>query len=95
MSKNDDHLDEVSGRVLALAARVMTEQGINRTPHLRDSLAEEGLGLDSMGRLELLQVIEQELGVSIPEEYWGTRRFKDLGDVVRVAAKAARRKTAT
>ncbi len=70
--------------VLDVAARVMRDQGIHHAPDLDIPLDEDGLGLDSMGRLELLHAIERELSVSIPEEYWGTKRFENLRHIARV-----------
>ncbi|GMW03126.1 MAG: hypothetical protein AMXMBFR84_42620 [Candidatus Hydrogenedentota bacterium] len=76
-----------SGEVLAVAARVMKGQGITIEPNLDASLSEEGLGLTSMGRLELLAAVERELGVSIPEDYWGAKRISSLGHLVRLISR--------
>lgn len=41
-------------------------------------LGAEGLGLDSIGRLNLLSEIENTLCMEFPEEYWGGRMFLNL-----------------
>jgi len=72
-------------KVLAIAGRLMREQGIAGEPRSDVPLGEEGLGFDSMGRLDLLAAIERECSVSIPEKYWGTAPLRGLDDLVRVA----------
>jgi acyl carrier protein len=78
---------DLVNKVLDTAARVMRGEGIHHEPDLDASLGEDGLGLDSMGRLELFHAIEAELCVRIPEEYWGTKRFKNLRHLIRVTTK--------
>lgn len=79
--------DALRNRVLAIAQRVMREQDIDTAPRADVSLDESGLGLNSMGRLELLRAIEQELAITVPEAYWGSKKFRDLDDVVRVVSR--------
>lgn len=79
--------DILRDRILAIAARVMREQGIESEPRLDIALGEDGLGLDSMRRLELLRAVEQEFGVTLPEAYWGPTAFRDLDDVAKVVSK--------
>lgn len=78
---------DLRDRILAIAARVMREQGIESEPRLDIALGEDGLGLDSMRRLELLRAVEQEFGVTLPEAYWGPTAFRDLDDVAKVVSK--------
>lgn len=79
--------DILRDRILTIAARVMREQGIESEPRLDIALGEDGLGLDSMRRLELLRAVEQEFGVTLPEAYWGPTAFRDLDDVAKVVSK--------
>ena len=60
----------------------MIEQDIENEVDLDASLAEDGLGFDSMGRLELMHAIEKGLQVDIPEKYWGMRSFKNLKEII-------------
>jgi acyl carrier protein len=76
---------ELTAQVLDIARRLLREQGIQREPRLDISLAEDGLGFDSMRRLELLAAVEKECGVSIPEKYWSGSRVKNLNDLIRIA----------
>jgi acyl carrier protein len=73
--------------VVGIAKRLMAEQGLSGEPTLASVLGEEGLGFDSMGRLDLLAAIEKEAGVTIPEKYWSGRKLRTLGDVVKVSAR--------
>ena len=75
---------ELTAQLLDIARRLLREQGIQREPRLDISLAEDGLGFDSMRRLELLAAVEKECGVSIPEKYWSGPRVKDLNDLIRI-----------
>lgn len=71
--------------VRAIAERIMREQSLSSEVRLDVPLDEEGLGLDSMARLDLFAAIEKECAVSIPEKYWGGRKVKDLNDLMRIA----------
>ena len=72
-------------QVRSIAERIMREQSISGEVRLDVPLDEEGLGLDSMARLDLFAAVEKECAVSIPEKYWGGRKVKDLNDLMRVA----------
>lgn len=78
---------EMELRVLAIAERIMRERGIDRTPDLESPLTEDGLGLDSMARLDLLQEVEEVTGVNIPERYWDGHGLKNLRDAARIVSK--------
>lgn len=84
--KNIDS-EAIAGKIRDIAARLMKERGLAGEPDLNAPLAEDGLGFDSMSRLDLLSAVEKETGVSIPEQYWGTRPFKDLAGIVKLVAK--------
>ncbi len=71
--------------VLTVARQLMAERGLNGEPQLTSSLGEDGLGFDSMGRLDLLGAVEREGGVTIPEKYWSGRRLVTLADIVKVS----------
>jgi len=74
--------DNLSKRILEIVNRVLRERGISKKPNLEDSLAEDGIGLDSIGRLSLLAEIEKEMHIDFPEEYWGSRTFRNLEEIV-------------
>lgn len=74
-----------SDQVRSIAERIMREQSLPGEVRLDVPLDEEGLGFDSMARLDLFAAIEKECKVSIPEKYWGGRKVKDLNDLMRVA----------
>ncbi len=76
---------ELTQKVAAIAARLMGELGLPGKPSLDAPLGEDGLGFDSMGRLDLYAAVEKECGVVIPEKYWGPRQVKSLADLARVA----------
>ncbi len=78
---------ELETLMLSVAQRVMRQRGLDGKADLDVSLAEDGLGLDSMGRLELLQAVEEEFGVEIPEEYWGTRQLANLRALIKLVSK--------
>lgn len=80
--------DELTEKVVAIVRRLMAEQNLPGEPALDRPLGETGLGLDSMARLDLLAAVEKECGVTVPEAYWGTKRFKDLNHLVKVIAKS-------
>lgn len=84
----DENASRLRDSVSSVARRIMSEQGIADELRLDVSLGEDGLGLDSMGRLELLRAVEQELHVTIPEAYWGSKRFKNLDDLIRVISRS-------
>lgn len=74
-------------RALTVTRRVMLEQGLQGKPSLDDSLDEDGLGLSSMGRLELLTAMEEEFKTSIPEAYWGTKRIANLRELAAIVSR--------
>lgn len=84
MAKDNKELDPL---VLEVAGRVMRERGIHIVPDLDLPINEEGLGLDSMGRLELLQALEDASATGIPEKYWGGRKLQTLRDMSRLIAR--------
>lgn len=81
--------DELLGQVTAIAARLREQLGLPGAVRTDVPLDEEGLGLDSMGRLDLYTAVEQECGVTIPEKYWGPRRLRSLDELARVAVRKA------
>lgn len=76
---------DLRSKALAIAGRLMREQGIVGEPRSDVPLGEDGLGFDSMARLDLLAAIESECAVSIPEKYWGTAPLRGIDELVRVA----------
>ncbi len=84
MATADEALEQ---EILDIASRVMRDRGIEKAPTLDLPLTEDGLGLDSMARMELLQTIEEATGVNIPERYWDGHGLKNLRDTARVVSK--------
>ncbi len=79
--------EALAEQVLNIAQGVMQERGIVADPSLEAPLNEEGLGLDSMGRLELLRAVERGFQVDIPEKYWGVAVLQDLQSLVIIISK--------
>jgi acyl carrier protein len=88
MASRDVAAEDLAERILDIARRITRQRGIQREPRADMALGEEGLGLDSMGQLELFAAVESECGLTIPERYWGGRRVKNLRDLIRIAAAA-------
>ena len=86
-SKRSKADEDVTAQVVAVTERMMHRRGLRQPVHLDTPLAEEGLGFDSMARLELLHAIEEELGVKIPDTYWGTKPVKNLRHLIKLAGK--------
>ena len=72
-------------RVLRDRARFLAERGVDRSVSADEPLGAEGLGLDSVGRLDLLSRIEKECGVRVPERYWGSKPLRSLAHLADVA----------
>ena len=72
-------------RILAVARAFLAERGVDRTVSADEPLGADGLGLDSVGRLDLLSRIEKECGVRVPEPYWGSRPLRSLAHLADVA----------
>jgi acyl carrier protein len=73
-------------QIVAIAEAMLAEQGVQRPVSLNEPLGAEGLGLDSVARLDLLGKIEKQCGVKVPEKYWGTKpldSLRHLLDVIR------------
>jgi acyl carrier protein len=77
--------DELRRNVLDVTVRIMREHRIDAAPRLDVPLGEEGLGFDSIGRLDLMGAIETECGILIPEKYWDGRKLKNLDELMRVS----------
>ena len=64
--------------VLHTTQSFLTQQGIERELSLDILLAEPGLGLDSLQRMDLLAEIEKACSVTIPEPLWGDQPVTSL-----------------
>lgn len=82
-----DSTEDLRRQVLAVAGRLMREHRIQGEPKLDVPLGEDGLGLDSVGCLDLMGAIETECGLLLPEKYWTSRRLRDLNELIKVAAR--------
>lgn len=75
----------LAAEVCAVAQDVLAAHGIDRTVALDAPLGPDGLGLDSVGRLDLLAKVEKRCQLRIPEAYWGSRPLRDLNHLLDVA----------
>ncbi len=80
-----ESLDGLRRHVLEVAGRLMREHRIAGEPRLDVPLGEDGLGLDSVGCLDLMGAIETECGVLLPEKYWTRKQLRDLNELIKVA----------
>jgi acyl carrier protein len=80
-------VEDLRRQVLEIAGRLMREHRIQGAPSLDVPLGEDGLGLDSVGCLDLMGAIETECGLLLPEKYWTSRRLRDLNELIKVAAR--------
>ncbi|MDP6932400.1 MAG: phosphopantetheine-binding protein [Myxococcota bacterium] len=72
-------------QVCAITQELLASRGVVREVSLDDPLGAEGLGLDSVGQLDLLATVEKKCQVRIPEAYWGSRPLRDLNHLLDVA----------
>ncbi len=70
--------EELEPQLMEIVRLHLQRRGIERSVGLDEALSEEGLGFDSVARLELLTAVEERCGVRIPEAYWGTRPVESL-----------------
>jgi len=78
--------DLIAG-VTAIAEAMLADRGVPRPVGLDEPLGAEGLGLDSVARLDLLASVEKRCGVRIPERYWGSQSLQNLQHLIDVARK--------
>lgn len=73
--------NDITGRVMQLTARLLSVDGQSRLT--RDATLREAVGLDSMGLISLMFLIEQEFAVDL------TSHANSLNDGVTIADVAA------
>lgn len=76
---HDQNLEQI---ILTIAEHVLSSKGITNKPTLEASLAETGLGLDSLGRLTLLAEIEKKMQIEFSEQCWEGSSFANLKDIL-------------
>ena len=74
----------LEAQISKVTTKILDARGLSRKIDLDAPLGEEGLGLDSMGRLELLRDLEGELKVTIPEDQWDPGCIKTLRNLIDV-----------
>ena len=74
-------------RVVELFRDYCLTHAINADFALDTALGESGVGLSSLKIIEFMNVLEDELGVEIPERYWDTRQVDTLGSLIGIVAK--------
>ena len=70
--------------LLDITNKVIKERGLEYKVNLNEleiPLSEEGVGLDSIGRISLLVEIEKRLDISFPDKYWGTKTFNSIKEI--------------
>ena len=77
--------EALAAQVIAIVQEMLTGRGLEPTVSLDVPLGAEGLGFDSVARLDLLAAIEKHCGVRIPEPFWGSRPIRDLNHLLDVA----------
>ena len=84
MARSGQKKRQREAAVREVARAFLAERGVEREISLDEPLGSEGLGLDSVGRLDLLSRIEAECGVRVPERYWGSKPLRSLSHLVDV-----------
>lgn len=74
-----------AAQVIAIAQEMLSQRGLEAAVSLDAPLGTEGLGFDSVARLDLLAAVEKQCGVRIPEAFWGTRPLQSLNHLLDVA----------
>lgn len=82
-----ESVEDLRLHVLKVASRLMREHQVEGEPQLDISLGEDGLGLDSLGRLDLMGALETECGLVVPKKFWSRVQLKDLNELIRVAVR--------
>ena len=60
-------------------------RGLQSEISLDAPLGPDGLGFDSVARLDLLASVEKQCGVRIPEPFWGSRPLLSLNHLLDIA----------
>lgn len=74
----------MEGRVLKLIRVYLTEMGVQTISRLElDSSIEDDLGIDSIGRAEILRLLEKEFSISISDQaLLNAEKIEDIVDIV-------------
>lgn len=72
---------EILRQVQDILVRDFTSENINKI-NVEIQLGDNGLGIDSLGFLNLLTKLEREFGINIADEYWNSNRLNTVGDIV-------------
>lgn len=75
-------IEEISGTLIEVTKHVLKKRGITHEIDIKNPLTQEGLGLDSIGRLTLLTEIERKFKINFPEDYWGSMTFESLSAII-------------
>ena len=76
--------EEVVPLLVTVVQDQMQRRGLAGEVRLDVPLSEEGLGFDSVARLELLTAIEEGCGLEVPEKYFGTQPLRSLDHLLDV-----------
>lgn len=83
-SKKRRRRPELATQVVEIVSRLRAEHGLTDPVDLDAPLGPEGLGFDSMGRMDLLAAVENECGVRVPHAFWGSRPLRSLNHLLDV-----------
>lgn len=76
-------INEFQNKLINITRSVLKARGVEVNQiDMQLPLSEEGIGLDSIGRLTLLGEIEKVFYTEFPEEYWGRSTFRNLQEIV-------------
>lgn len=73
---------QLEDKFISSLKNVLEKRGLDKKITFSQPLNESGLGLDSMGRLDLLIEIEKEFEIEFPEICWGTNSFHTAGEIL-------------
>ena len=77
--------EALAAQVLAIAQEMLAGRGLQSEISLDAPLGPDGLGFDSVARLDLLASVEKQCGVRIPEPFWGSRPLLSLNHLLDIA----------
>jgi acyl carrier protein len=76
--------EEARKAVFQVINQFLVQRGMEKEYSMESGITQPGLGLDSIGCLELFAEIERKCRIQIPEKYWGRTSnliVKDLVDI--------------
>ena len=78
--------EKLTPMVVSLVTATLKAKGMEPCVGLDEPFNAEGLGLDSIELLELLQAVETTCKVHIPDRYWGNNRPQTINELLDIVA---------